>query len=190
MRLNISKTFRIDRLWAASVLGLLFATLSPTASDNRPEYQIKAAFLLNFTRFVEWPEPPNASDSFTLCVLGRDPFGAALDEVAGGQIVHGRQLLIRRNIGLHELRSCQVLFLASSEMYRSNEVIESLADCSVLTVGEARDFAVRGGVINFVMQDGKVRFQVNLAAAARARLKVNFRLLQLAIIVARGPDGK
>lgn len=190
MRPNRSKTSLVNRRWIASVLGLLFASLSPAAPDNRPEYQIKAAFLLNFTRFVEWPEPPSDSDSFTLCVLGRDPFGATLDEIAGGQIVHGRRLLIRRNIGLHELRSCQVVFLASSEMYRSNEVIESLADCGVLTVGEARDFAMRGGVINFVMRDGKVRFQVNLAAAARAHLKVNFRLLQLAIIVARGPDGK
>jgi len=177
-------------MWAASALGLLFATLNPAVTDNRPEYQIKAAFLLNFTRFVDWPEPPDASDSFTLCVVGRDPFGATLDEVAGGQVVHGRPLLIRRNIGLAELRSCRVVFLASSEMYRSKEVIESLTDCSVLTVGEARDFAVHGGVINFVMQDGKVRFQVNLAAAARAHLKVNFRLLQLAIIVARGPDGQ
>jgi hypothetical protein len=176
---------------AACLLALLAAALCPGAPVNRTEYQIKAAFLLNFTRFVEWPEVPNAAfDSLTLCVLGRDPFGRALDQILDGQIVHGRPVLVRRIAGIPELPSCQVVFLSESEMYRSGEVIESMRDASVLTVGEAKDFALRGGVINFVMQQGKVRFQINLAAAARAHLKVNFRLLQLAIVIGRGPDLK
>src|SRR5439155_18762196 len=101
--------------------------------------------------------------------------------------VHAQRVQVRRIADMSELSSCQAVFVPRSEMYRSDELIKLLRDRSVLTVGEAKDFALRGAVINFVMQEGKVRFQINPAAAARAHLKINFRLLQLAVVIGRGP---
>ena len=182
---------RLNGMIIVHSLFLPVAAFCAGAPVNRTEYQIKAAFLLNFARFVEWPmSAAGASDPLTFCVLGRDPFGGALDEALEGQSVHGRPVRVRLVADIPALPSCQAVFLPGSETYRSAEVLESLRDSSVLTVGEAKDFALRGGVINFVMQEGKVRFQINVAAAARARLKINFRLLQLAVIIGRGPDGR
>jgi len=182
---------RFKVIIAAHLLVLLVATLGSGASVNRTEYQIKAAFLLNFARFIDWPAAPSGGfDPLNFCVLGRDPFGSALEEAMEGQSVHGQPVQVRRIADVSELSSCQAVFLPGSEMYRSDELIKALSDRSVLTVGEAKDFALRGGVINFVMQEGKVRFQINPAAAARAHLKINFRLLQLAVIVRRGSDAK
>jgi hypothetical protein len=171
------------RTVAALVLGYLTVAPAPAKPESYPEYRIKAAFLINFARFVEFPNSQNNSaDPFTFCVLGRDPFGALLDQAAGGKTVHGRRLQILR-IGRRELASCQALFIATSEVSRLSEILTALGGRSVLTVGEAKGFALRGGIINFFIEGEKVRFEINPSTAARAGLKISSELLQVATIV-------
>ncbi len=179
------------QIGALSLLSLLTATVIVAgAGDDHSEYEIKAAFLINFARFVEWPDQPNGHEPFTLCVLGRDPFGATLDWSAKGKTVNGRSLVIHRISGFSELRPCQTVFLADSEMYRFDGLRKWLGDRSVLTVGEAKGFTQRGGIMNLELLNDRVAFAVNRSAAARAHLKISSRLLQLATTVDGGVEAK
>jgi len=174
---------QIPALIAVSLL--LAGTIPVSAADATPEYQVKAAFLLNFSRFVEWPPTAfaSANDPFVIGIFGKDPFGAALDQIAAGKTINGRTLLIRRVSNLNELRSCNLVFFPASDERGSTERVRVLAGLSILTIGEMSEFAERGGMINFVVKDGHVRFEVNPSAAERGHLKVSSKLLQLAIIV-------
>lgn len=167
--------------------------ISTPATSARPgqadpaatrEYQIKAAFLYNFARFVEWPDEAftDSGASLVLCVLGQDPFGEALESVQGKDIT-GRMLEIRRFAALQDLGPCHILFIGSSEQERLAEVFESVENFSVLTVGDVDRFARMGGVINFIIRANKIRFLINLRAGERAGLAISSQLLNLAEIV-------
>ena len=154
------------------------------------EYQIKAAFLFNFAKFVEWPPATAAPESgpICMCILGRDPFGPALEEVIQGKTVNSRRLQVRRTTRVEQVRSCHVLFISDSERGRLSEALALLRDTSILTVGEMERFVQHGGMIHFLMESNKVRFEINRDAAERAGLKISSKLLQLATIV-RGEGG-
>lgn len=149
------------------------------------EYQVKAAFLLNFARFVDWPDGSAAGthDSMSLCVVGDDPFRGILDETVKGKTVNGRDLVVERFKRGDDARDCQIVFISASESRRLNPILESLKGASVLTVGETDGFAQRGGIINFVLEDNRVHFEINVEAAERARLKISSKLLSLAKII-------
>jgi hypothetical protein len=190
----LNKPRRARRSSLALLRGLLFAGLGVAASlCAQPvplEYQVKAAFLYNFARFVEWPSDPNGRGGpIEICVFGLDPFGPALDQALSGKTVNGRSLTARRVSDLQQLRRCQVLFVSSSEQGRLEEIFKAVANASVLTVGESRDFASLGGIINLVLEQNKVRFEVNLSAARQANLKLSSQLLGLARIVETGRRG-
>jgi hypothetical protein len=155
---------------------------SPTAS------QVKAAFLYNFAKFVEWPADvlPESSTEMGLCILGEDPFGADLDDTIQGKSVNGRGIEIKRFRTLHALKGCHVLFISSSEWHRLPKILEDLKGESLLTVGEMTRFAKLGGIINFAMEENKVRFEINIDAAERARLRISSRLLKLAKVIRGG----
>jgi hypothetical protein len=146
------------------------------------EYQVKAAFLFNFAKFVEWPADAFVGPEAPLvvCVMGKDPFGESLDQVVRGETVNGRPLAVRRTRQILEARSCQIVFLAESERGRQNELLSSMDGASVLTVGEDDGFLSSGGIIRFVLEENRVRFEVNLAAAEANRLKLSSKLLRLA----------
>lgn len=148
------------------------------------EYQIKAAFLFNFVKFVEWRDdalaPP--TEPIEICVLGEDPFGAALDSIQG-KAVKGRNVQVRRLASAEGLRQCHVAFISSSERERLPEVLKSLESANVLTVGDFESFSQSGGVINFVTERNKVRFEINVTAAERAGLRISSKLLNLAKVV-------
>jgi|SRR5579859_1738141 len=174
---------------ATALLILLAAVVNPaSASDKLSEYQIKAAFLVNFARFVEWPPQAfgAANDPFVFGVYGKDLWGAALDQAVLGKTIDGRPAVIRRTSEVSALRSCQVVFVPAPEMRHWREVSASLGNLSVLLVGESEGFAEGGGVINFILEDERVRFEINPSAAARVHLKVSSKLLQLAVIVGGG----
>lgn len=151
------------------------------------EYELKAAFLLRFANFVEWPPAAfaNAGEPLVFGVFGNDPFDGALDEAAKGKIINGRRVLIRISADPTILRTCHVVFFPASQMRRYTAVVSSLSESSVLTVGEAGDFTNRGGIINFIMKDDQLRFEINSTAAATRHLKVSSRLLQLSVKAAR-----
>jgi hypothetical protein len=154
-------------------------------SREASEYEIKAAFLYNFAKFVEWPPEasPGANDPLAICIVGEDPFGDILDELIKGKTISGRALVVRRLKPAGDLKGCQVAFISSSEREHLRSVLESLKGGGVLTVGDTEGFAAIGGVINFTMQDNKVHFDVNVDAAERARLKISSKLLSVARIV-------
>ena len=164
---------------------LLPATLGSSqpaaaASVEPPlEYQVRAAFLLNFTKFIEWPalETSNPDTPFNICILGSDPFGTALDQILQGETAGGRKLTVQR-IRREEIKSCQVLYLGKTD----KDVREMVSSpmYGVLTVGEGESFIRDGGMIAFVIENRRVRFHINLAAAQGAALHISSRLLRVA----------
>lgn len=163
-------------------LGLL-STLSPgVQAQTGNEYQVKAAFLYNFAKFVDWPAEAFAGSNgkFVIGVIGDDPFGGSLDQAIKGKAINGRPLAVRRLKWNQDLRSCHVIFISSSERQRLKQIIDSLRGASVLTVGDMGQFNQQGGIINFILEANKVRFEINSRGADQARLKISSKLLSLA----------
>lgn len=144
------------------------------------EYQVKAAFILNFAKFVEWPnETYGDGGSLVVGVLGEDPFGSSIDQIINGYKANGRRLMVRRLKWGDNLRACQILFIGSSERKRLGQIIGSLQGASVLTIGDTQQFTQTGGIIKFFITDSRVQFEINAAAARQARLKISSKLLAL-----------
>lgn len=157
------------------------------AADAELEYRVKAAFLFYFVNFVQWPATAfdDAQSPLSLCVLGMDPFGPALDGTVGGKRVGGRLLAVRRLASTEESRSCQVLFIARSEESRLRRILQGVRELPMLTVSESPDALRLGSIAMFVIEDGKVRFDISLPAARDAGLKVSSKLLGVAHRVER-----
>jgi hypothetical protein len=149
------------------------------------EYQVKAAFLYNFAKFVEWPALTfkNDKDPLRICVLGQNPFGNVLVEGVGGKTVLGRPLLVSDISDAGRGADCQILFIGSSERKRLRAIFTDLRIVGVLTVGETEGFATQGGIVNFKLEDGRVRLEINIEAAALAKLRISSKVLNLAQIV-------
>jgi hypothetical protein len=143
------------------------------------EYQVKAAFLLNFTKFIEWPAAgfPAPNSPFEVCVLGDDPFKGALDRIVEGEAVGAHKLLVRR-VERQRLSGCRILFVGKSEKNVAG-VLDALG-IGTLTVGETESFLEDGGIIRFLIENRRVRFDVNQTEAKRAGLNVSSKLLQVA----------
>jgi hypothetical protein len=173
----------LSRLTLITVLATQL--IAANIAQQAEEYFVKAAFLCNFARFVEWapdafrtPEEPLA-----ICVLGQDPFGAAMDDVVAGKSVQGRRFHVRRLSDARQTGRCQILFVSSSESKRSVSVLAAATPRGVLTVGEAGTATAEGMVITFTLSGGKVRFEINMAAAEGAGLRLSSKLLSLATVV-------
>jgi len=168
---------------------LLLAACAPLicrAQQERPtEYQVKAVYLFNFSRFVSWPAGPAADSSrpFSICVLGKDPFGAALDSILAGENIGGRKVVARRLAQPEQALDCRVLFISTSEEVRLKDILSALDKSSVLTVSDLPHFNELGGMIQFVLQGDRVRFAVNLDSASEARLTFSSNLLKVAVAV-------
>jgi YfiR/HmsC-like len=165
---------------AATLFSLLLFFFNVVSAQGPSEYEVKAAFLLNFTKFVDWPPAAfaDANSPIALCVLGQDPFGQALDDMIEGEAVSGRKLMVRRITESPAPKTCQVLFVGSSRG-DTTKTLGSLGR-GVLTVGDGDRFLREGGIIAFVLESGHVRFDINQSAATRAGLKLSSRLLRVA----------
>ena len=169
-------------------LSLALLLLTAVAQESQPsEYQIKAAFLFNFAKFVEWPPSSFAGETAPLVIgiLGDNPFGDARERTIHSKSINNHSLAIKQLHSLGETTNCQVLFISVSEQNRLAEIISGLNGTSVLTVSETGGFSEAGGMINFVLENKKIRFQINNEAAKAARLKISSKLLSLAIHPAR-----
>jgi len=153
----------------------------PKPTDNA----VKATYLYNFARFVAWPTEGTAAkaNSVTICVLGQDPFGSALDSTLAGETIGTQRVIARRISDALEADNCQILFISSSEARRLNQIFETLDKKAILTVSDIPQFSQHRGMIQFVLADNRIRFEVNLAAAQRAGLILNSELLKVAITV-------
>jgi hypothetical protein len=162
---------------------VLLLFLPGMASAQAPEYDLKAAFLFNFAKFVEWPASAfsNERAPLTICVYGEDPFGSTLDAVVQGERVGERSLLVQRPDSVDDLGECHVLFVCRSERDRLDEVMKKVEGEPVLTVADTDGFLRAGGVINFILEGSKVRFLIDQEAAERSGLRISSKLMRLAV---------
>ena len=165
------------------LLGIVFR--SAVLAQISDEYRLKAAFLYNFTKFVEWPPDVFSSpdDPITICVLGNNPFGSALAEAIHQKKVQERTLEFKSVSDPERICECKVLFVNSADRKRFQSVLGSISAHGILTVGENESFARDGGVINLKREGDKVRIQINAAAAKRQDIRISSRLMSLAEIV-------
>jgi hypothetical protein len=165
---------------------LLAALLSSVLSAQQVnEYYVKAAYVYNLTKFVEWPPQvfKNGSDSIVICVLGQSPIQEALLEAVKGEKIDGRTLLVHQLPAAEQVRGCHLLFIAASDRKRTRSILEDLKAAGTLTVGEAEDFLDEGGAVNFKLEGSRVRIEVNLNAVERHGLRISPKLLSLARVV-------
>jgi hypothetical protein len=167
-------------------LGLILLWMFTPAdgSDVSPtEYQLKAAFLFNFAKFVDWPPAAftNSTAPFVIGILGENPFGRDLVNTIQNKKIGPHPIASRRVESIGDARLCHIIFISNSESKRLREIFAGLRGASVLTVGENDNFIGAGGMLNFVVEGRKIRFQINDASARHAGLKINSKLLSLAL---------
>jgi hypothetical protein len=201
---------RVYNLIALTLVLFAAATASEslTGSDASREYQIKAAFLYNFIKFVDWPnETSNSDKPIIIGIIGKNPFGSAFEPMKD-KPAKERKVVVKEFKGLDELekssqmdksgkhpqiediRGCNLLFICSSEKEKLKETIDLLKDCSILTVADMQGFLEAGGIVNFVIDENKIGFEINTAAAKQAKLEIRSNLLRLAKRVVEGDIAK
>lgn len=171
--------------WFAILFGLTILCLSTgigKGAEALKEYELKAAFLYNFTKFVEWPTNhfPNAQAPLVVAVAGQSPCTAELEKIARERKVNGRALIIKMVKTPEAAKDAHVLFLPASEDSRLKEWLAGVQGAGVLSIGESESFARQSGIINFVLEGEKIRFDLNIDQAEAAGLKVSAQLQKLA----------
>jgi len=156
-------------------------------AGSHEEYQVKAAFLHKFAKFAEWPSAAFSGDSdpFILCVLGKDPFGKALDTLHD-KTVGKRKFVIEKAQSIDDVRKCHILFISSSEKTNLQQILKAARNKQMLTVGDTEGFARSGVMINFILQEGKIQFEINPQAVQQTGLTVSSQLLKVSKVVGGG----
>ncbi|MFP5276342.1 MAG: YfiR family protein [Acidobacteriota bacterium] len=169
---------------------LCLLTGSACAQAAKPsEYDVKAAYLLNFGKFMRFAGSGQAAGgAFNICILGRDPLGRSMDQIAANETVDGRAVHVQRLGDATQGRSCQVVYISPFEAPRLREDLAILEGSNALTVGDTPDFLERGGMIQFVLQADHVRFSVNLNAVDRTHIVLSSELLRVAVSVEGKPN--
>jgi hypothetical protein len=186
--MGISRRFlkksSISILLISAALTLLPVQAKPQAPT---EYQVKAAFIYNFAKFVEWPEEAFKEDRpFVIGILGEDPFGNLIDEAVAGKSVRDRKIAVIRYSKVEDAFDSHILFVSSSERENVARILKGLGSAPVLTVSDIGRFAEKGGMVELLMDQNRVRFAVNVAVVDRAGLKPSSQMLKLARIIS-GP---
>jgi hypothetical protein len=168
----------------------LLLLLAQSASAQQPaaaEHEVKAAYLYNFARFVAWPPrtAARAQEPFAICVLGTDPFGRSLEMIVDGVTIEGARVVVRHMTSARDATACRILFISGSEERGLDGILAALARADVLTVSDMPRFVERGGMIQFVIDKGRVRFEVGLPPAQDAGLMLRSELLRVASAVRR-----
>jgi hypothetical protein len=176
------------RTAAAALLLLRLATPAALAQPPKPsEYDVKAAYLLNFGKFIRSSGTSPRRSSFDICILGRDPMGSSLDALAANTTVGNLPVHVNHSPDVTSAKSCAIVFISSSEGDRLREDLAILGNTDILTVSDASDFLQHGGMIQFVLISNHVRFAVNLDAVNRAHLVLSSELLRVASSVSGKP---
>lgn len=186
MRQHRNRTFEIIRGFLL-FLTFLFLMIQPTwgtYAKESLEYRIKAAFLYNFTKFVKWPEKAfaNAASPIKICILGDSPFGTSLEAIEN-KTAAGRKFVIFEVKSVDDIDDCHVLFISNGSEKEFFNSIEHIQQKNILTVGDKQGLARKGSVINFIVVNNKVQFEINTKSAERANLKISSQLLKIARIV-------
>jgi hypothetical protein len=186
---SVSATLRRAGRWLAAIV-IVALPLCPPSIGAVPEYDLKAALLYKFTKFIAWPDRTfsNPGGTLHLCLVGRDDFGASIQSLQG-QKVQSQTIQIERlpdpgHAPAHTLDHCQIAFISGSERERLPGIISSLANTAVLTVSDMDGFAAAGGMIGFVSADNKIGFEINQRASRHAGIEIGAQLLQFATPIA------
>lgn len=162
----------------------VMSRLAASGSQVQPldEYQVKAAFLYNFAKFVEWPAEgfQSGNEPIVICVLGSDPFGHDLENAVKGKAIDGHPLTTRKIKDLKQISGCRILFATAPERKPISPIFAAINGQGLLTVGESDDPNSSGAIINFTLENGKVRFEVNVETAEREKVRLSSKLLSLA----------
>ena len=182
-------------VYLAAVLVLLSCSAWKLAAQNpKPtEYEVEAAYLFNFGKFVSWPQQEATSRGpFTICVLGDDPFGTVLDRTTAGEAIGDKKVIDRRISRPQDAVGCSILYIGDSEAEQLGRVLAAVKDAPALTVSNVPGFLERGGMIQFVLENGRVRFGVNLSPTQQHGLILSSELLKVAVKVTRiaGQEGQ
>ena len=180
-------------LWVALLVAS--GTSHSAVAETGPfrDVEVKAAFLFNFAQFIEWPAQSfsNAAGPFVIGVLGDDAFGHILNQLVQGETIRGRSIVLKSRKRAEELTGCHILFISRTEQARLAKILSTPENAGVLTVGESAQFTRLGGIINFITtRDNKVRFELHLANATRAGLKIDAKLLKVAQVVSPAHPGE
>jgi hypothetical protein len=179
-------------LWTVLVCHAVLVMLAPAAlaQNGLDEYQVKAAFLYNFTRFVDWPpDLQSASSPFVIGIVGEDPFGPVLDDIVREKNWNGHRIVVRRMNANGNFHGCQILYISNSERTEVPRILAALKGEHVLTVGEFDRFLRQGGEVAFEIENDMVRIAINLKAAEAGGLKLSSRLLAVARVTGSSRDG-
>ena len=160
--------------WLLAVSGYLQASVYE-------ENQVKAAFLYNFPKFIELP----GENTLTLCIVGEDSFGDAMAAL-NGQVTAGKRLVVKRVNSVNEIPSCQILFLSSLEKNKLEPIMRYARNKPILTVGDTSEYSNQGVIINFYLENNRVKIEINMDAAEQSKLKISSKLLKIARIIRNG----
>ena len=176
----------------ATLLVFAASLLSALAAQNRKptEYDVEAAYLFNFAKFITWPPNTLSQPAFTICILGDDPFGRVLDSTVADEKINGKRVIDKRIAHPQEALGCSILYISDSEEERVGRILSLLRDAPVLTVSNVPGFVERGGMIQFVLDNGRIRFLVNLEPAQRDGLALSSELLKVAVKVIPAGGGE
>jgi hypothetical protein len=162
-----------------------FAAAADAQAPRANAGQVQAAYLYNFGKFVKWPAlaPANQSGSFVICVLEKDPFGDTLQTTLAGESIGGKPVVVKRLTKAQEAGGCHILFIGSAQARDLKGILLNLDDAAVLTVSDIPDFSKHGGMIQFVPEGDRIRFEINLAGAEKSHLVFPSELLKVAAAV-------
>ncbi|MDB6017902.1 MAG: hypothetical protein JWR19_2391 [Pedosphaera sp.] len=180
--------FRTNLILRLGLIWLLLASGNGHSQSSPPtEYQIKAAFVFNFAKFIEWPSTalPTSTSPIVIGFLGENPIHDDLKRMTQNKTIDAHPLLVKKLVSVAEATNCQILFIGTSERARLPLILNGLKGTSVLTVAEMDHFIESGGMVNFVVEGTKVRFEINNDAATGAGLKISSKLLTIALHPAR-----
>lgn len=175
------------RRFALALLSLIAMAAPLQVRARATDYQVEAVFLLNFTRFVDWPPGTfaNAQQPLVIGVLGDDPFGSFIDQTMMGEKVSNRSVVVKRFRNADDFGACQILFVSQSEAGHLEHIMARLRDRSVLTVSDIDGFTERGGIIGFIPDNDRIKLGVNVDAAKAANVTISSKLLRIAQITTR-----
>ncbi|MEE9413526.1 MAG: YfiR family protein [Methylococcales bacterium] len=180
-----SLLYRTGLLYLVFFSTLVILTPSAQAKEHSIEHKIKAAYLYNFSKFTDWPEEIAFAEqkSFSICILGEDPFGSVITPIENKK-AHKLPIKLQYFSQIDtNVDQCKIVFIAETDADDVQSILLALSDTNILTVGESSNFATIGGMIGFVIQNGRVQFQINKQAAKKAQLKFDPRLLKLGLVV-------
>lgn len=170
----------LSRVLLIFCLWVILSSTSTAIAAPLEEYEIKAAFLYQFSKFVEWPEL-TSQESFTICIFGSNPFSKFIEDLETSEM-KSKKVRVHLVTGTDPMDSCQILFIPRNE-HKAAGIVQKIIPKRILTVGETENFLAAGGIINFIKQGNKIRFEINQKQAEASGIKISSKLLSVAIKV-------